>query len=113
MTIATLVLTLLIFISVFLVLGWTRTSHYRLSRGNVVSLLRLVLEGKATENDWRLFSTLPLRHDPLLAQIRERCLEIEEREFRKSLKTGFLFSPEGLRELREILDELEREADAQ
>lgn len=106
MFIITLLLTLLIFGGVLLVMMWVRTPRYRLSRSNVIALLHLVLEGKATEHDWRLFSALPLRHDPFLEKIRERCMDIEEREY-AGKKGGYLFSQRGLSELEVVLYELE------
>jgi hypothetical protein len=99
-------LTIAIFVGVLLILVWARTSRYRLTRQSVIKLLCLVLEGKATEHDWRLFSALPLRHNPALDAVRERCLVIEEREYIGRNRDGFLFSPNGLLELQEILKEL-------
>lgn len=109
MLIVTLLLTLLIFSGVLLVLVWARTPRYRLSRKNVVALLYLLLDGKATEHDWRLFTALPLRHDTFLEKIREQCLDIEEREYTGAKKAGYLFSRQGLLELQHVLDELERQ----
>lgn len=106
MFIVTLILTLAIFIGVLLVMVWARSSRYRLTRASVIKLLHLVLEGRATEYDWRLFSALPLRHNPALDAVRDRCLEIEEREYIGRNRDGFLFSQKGLRELQDILAEL-------
>lgn len=106
----TLILTVVVFIGVALILSWARGPHYRLTRKNVANLFRLVLDGKATENDWRLFSALPLRHDPLLHDLREQCLDIEEREFTGLKRTGFLFSPRGLEEIQALLEKLESES---
>lgn len=111
MFILTLLFSALIIISVVLILGWVRTPRYRLSRQNVIALLKLILEGRATEHDWRLFSALPLRHDPQLDAVRSRCLEIEDREYVGGRKGGYLFSDRGLAELRDILHELESAED--
>jgi uncharacterized membrane protein YqjE len=108
----TLVLTLVVFVAVVLILTWARGPHYRLTRKNVANLFRLVLEAKATENDWRLFSALPLRHDPYLHNLREQCLEIEEREFTRINQSGFLFTRKGLEEIQELLENLESEPQA-
>lgn len=105
----TLCLTMLVFIGVSLVLVWARTTRYRLTAHSTKSLLRLVLAGKATEHDWRLFSALPLRHNPSLEAIRSRCLEIEDREYIGCAGSRFLFTRQGLEELSIILSELERE----
>src|SRR5690606_40107181 len=82
---ATLVLTILIFIAVLVVLAWVRTPRYRIQRHNVIALLELVLQGRASENDWRVFAAIPLRHNPALEEVRERCMDIEERD-RKSTR---------------------------
>jgi hypothetical protein len=103
---ATLVLSLIIFAVILLVLLWARRPYYRVQRHNVVTLLRMVLSGQATENDWQVFAATPLRHDPYLHELRERCIEIEEREYIGESQSGFLFSPRGLEELQQILDEL-------
>ena len=107
--IITLILTIVIFVGVVLILTWAKGPHYRLTRKNVANLFRLILDAKATENDWRLFSALPLRHDPYLHNLREQCLEIEEREFTGIKQSGFLFTRKGLEEIRELLEKLESE----
>lgn len=105
--IITLVFTVVVFVSVVMVLMWAKGPHYRLTRKNVASLFRLILDGKATENDWRLFSALPLRHDPFLHNLREQCLDIEEREFTGINRSGHLFSRKGLDEIQQLLNDLE------
>ena len=103
---ATLVLTILIFIVILVVLMWVRTPRYRIQRHNVIALLELVLNGQASENDWRVFAAVPLRHNPELDEIRERCMDIEEREYIGPSRSGLLFSQQGLEELRELLQNL-------
>ncbi len=108
--VVTLLFTLLLFGVVLLVLAWA-PPYRRLTRQDVISLLRLVLDGRATEHDWRLFSALPLRHNPMLEAIRERCMDIEDREYRGPNQKGLLFTRKGLDELRDILAELEAAED--
>jgi hypothetical protein len=105
----TLTLTILIFFAVLVVLVWVRTPRYRIERANVIALLELVVAGRATENDWRVFAAVPLRHDLQLDEIRERCLDIEEREYVGHGHSRFLFSQQGLRELQEILELLKQD----
>jgi hypothetical protein len=102
----TLALTTLIFGGTLLLFFWARSQRYRLNRDSVIRLLELVLVGQATDNDWRLFSALPLHHSPELQVVRARCLEIEEREYKGDHRSGFLFSQQGLAELKVILEEL-------
>lgn len=104
--IATLLLSIIGFAVVLAVLFWVRTPRYRIERANVIALLELVLAGRATENDWRVFASVPLRHDPALDDIRDRCLEVEEREYRGGEPPKHLFSKQGLEELQTLLEEL-------
>lgn len=104
----TLALTLAIFITVLLVLFWVRTPRYRLERHNVIDLLELVLTGQATENDWRVFMAVPLRHDLELDAIRQDCMDIEEHEPLGPRRPGFLFSQQGLIALQDILCKLKQ-----
>lgn len=106
----TLVLTIVIVGGTLFLIYWARSQRYRLSRRDVIRLLELVLSGQATDNDWRLFSALPLHHNPELNAVRGRCLDIEEREYVGRRRSGFLFSEKGLAEIQEILEEL-RSAD--
>lgn len=103
---ATLILSIIIFFIVLTTLLWVRTPRYRIERHNVIALLELVLEGRAEENDWRVFAASPLRHDEYLDNMRERCLDIEEREYLGKAQSTFLFSRQGLLELNEVLKEL-------
>ncbi|MDQ2075060.1 hypothetical protein [Marinimicrobium sp. ABcell2] len=103
---ATILLSALVFALLLGVFVWVRTPRYRINRANVIALLELVLDARAAENDWRVFVSIPLRHDPYLEQIRQRCMDIEERTYVGKRRSGFLFSDQGLAELREILDEI-------
>lgn len=104
--IATVLLAIVVFALVIGLMLWARRPSYRIQRSNVIALLELVLSGQATDNDWRVFSCVPLSHDPELARIRQQCLEIEEREYLGARPPGFLFREQGLEELEEILDQL-------
>jgi hypothetical protein len=102
----TLALTIVIFGGTLFLFYWARSQRYRLTRRHVIRLLEMVLSGEATDNDWRLFSALPLHHNPELDAVRGRCLEIEEREYVGKRRSGLLFSEQGLSEIRDILEEL-------
>ncbi len=81
---------------------------YRVERENVVRLLELVVAGQATEQDWDVFVGVPIRHDPELDAVRERCKEVADRE----LLGGdgvHLFTRQGITELQEILDKLTKD----
>lgn len=80
------------------------TPVYRLERVNLIALLELVQAGRATPNDWDVFMAVPIRHNPELAEIQERCAEIAEREYLGHEKR--LFTDQGLEELEEVLADL-------
>lgn len=104
---ATIVLSVLVFAVVVGLLLWVRTPTYRIDRSNVIELLQMVVDGRASENDWRVFVSIPLRHDLYLEQIRQQCMDIEERTYMGRRRSGALFSESGLEELRALLAELQ------
>lgn len=99
-----------ILVMVALLVFWKfATPVYRVGKGNIITLLDLVVTGHATEADWNVFESYPIRHDDELARIQQRCLEIAEQEY-----TGgkhYLFTSVGLRALEKILTELREEND--
>ena len=90
--------------------GPTRT----LTRGQAVRVLEDVLAGKARDADWLVFMALPVRGDPLLLEVRQRCMDIEQRWFvgESSPRAPFLFKRDGLAEIERLLRWLRRETDA-
>ncbi len=76
---------------------------YRVERRNLMTLLELIVSGRATESDWDVFAGVPIRHDEELAAIQRRCLAIAEREYRGGRQ---LFTPRGIEELAEVLKEM-------
>lgn len=104
---ATIVLSVMVFAVVIGTFLWVRSPAYRIDRSNVIELLQMAVDGRASENDWSVFVSIPLRHDPYLEEIRQRCMDIEERTYMGKRRSGALFSESGLEELREILAELQ------
>lgn len=104
---ATILLSVLVFAAVLSMFFWVRSPTYRIDRGNVIELLQMVVDGRASENDWRVFVSIPLRHDPYLEEIRQQCIDIEERTYMGKRRSGALFSESGLEELRALLAELQ------
>lgn len=105
--VAVFVLTLFIFLGVVGVLLWVKTPRYQMQQADVVTLLRSVLVGQASENDWAIFLASSFRHNLELELVRERCAEIDEKEYLGHSRSGFLFSQEGLMQLRKLLEDLE------
>lgn len=71
-------ITLLVVVGLVLALAFGRPPTYRPSRRDVMRLLQEVAEGRAQEEKWYLFLSLPVMHDPLLETLRQRCLVIDE-----------------------------------
>lgn len=84
-----------------------------LTRAEAVRLLEDVLAGKARDADWLVFMAMPLRHDPLLVEVRLRCQDIEQRWFvgEGTHRAPYIFRREGLREIGQLLRWLRKEAD--
>ncbi len=97
---ATFIFVLLILL-VFMRVG---TPVYRLEKKNLKALLTLMIEGHATENDWQVFLGMPIRHNDQLEDFRQRCLEINEREYIGG--SGCLLTEAGIEELKQLLEEL-------
>ncbi len=71
-------ITLLVLIGLVLALAFGRPPAYRPSRRDVLALLQDVANGRAREDQWYLFLSLPVTHDPVLEGFRQRCLLIDE-----------------------------------
>ncbi len=95
--------TTIVLLLVIVILSKTKSAYYRPQRRDVQRLLEWVLLGQATENDWRVFCDIPIRHDEFLESIRVQCTEIEEDYFLGD-DHRYLFSAEGLIKIKELLD---------
>lgn len=95
--------TAMVLLLVIVILSKTKSAYYRPEAADVQRLLEWVLLGQATENDWRVFCDIPIRHDDFLESIRIRCIEIEEDHFLGD-DHRYLFSKDGLVKIRELLD---------
>lgn len=106
---ATFFLTLIFVIVTIGLLLWVKTPYYRIEACNVIALLELVVTGQATDSDWSVFSGMPIANNAYLESIRQRCLDIEEREYRGDLLAPYLFTRIGIEELRLLLQEVSQE----
>tara|TARA_R110001592_G_scaffold309760_1_gene584216 strand:- start:54428 stop:54760 length:333 start_codon:yes stop_codon:yes gene_type:complete len=100
----TLFFTFLIVLIVVICFVRIGTPVYRLETKNIIVLLTLVVEGKATENDWEVFLGVPIRHNEQLESIRLRCQGISEFEYIGG--TGYLLTDKGIEDVKKILAEL-------
>lgn len=100
----TLFFTFIFVLLILLVFMRVGTPVYRLEKKNLMALLTLMIEGHATENDWQVFLGMPIRHNDQLEDFRQRCLEINEREYIGG--SGSLLTEAGIEELKQLLEEL-------
>jgi hypothetical protein len=105
--VAVFAVTLIVFVLVVGILLWVKTPRYQMQSADVILLLKSVLVGQASENDWAIFLASSFRHNPELETVRARCVQIDELEYLGHSRTGFLFSQDGLWQLKQVLDELE------
>ncbi|MBB6522749.1 hypothetical protein [Pseudoteredinibacter isoporae] len=101
-----IVLSTVILASVIVVLSLVKTPHYRLDALSVENFLLLVINGQATENDWSVFTSVPIRHNPELEAIRLRCVELEEHYYLGQTRSGHLLSQAGIQVIEQLLQEL-------
>lgn len=104
---AAFIITLLVFLILMAVLLWVKTPRYMMMPADVERLLKKVLVGQASENEWAIFLSSSFRHYPALESIRDVCAEIDEKEYLGHSHSGFLFSTSGLAQLRSVLQQLE------
>ena len=85
-----------------------------LTRDKAVQVLEDVLAGKARDIDWLVFMALPVRDDPVLLEVRLRCMEIERQWFsgEGTHRAPYLFKRDGLGEIERLLRWLRKEVDA-
>ncbi|AMX01668.1 hypothetical protein [Microbulbifer thermotolerans] len=112
----TILLTLLLSICIFALIIWAlmhmRTPRFRMERKDFLKGLEDVITGQADDNEWRVLTGYPMRHDPDLEQLRLECLKIEEAEYTGG--SPYLFTRAGLEQLREVRRKLlaaEKESD--
>lgn len=104
--VVTLLLSFFILFILFIVFFKLKTPHYRISRQQMIDTVEKVLTGQATDNNWQMTFGMTVRHSPELEMIRQQCVAIEEQFFIGNQKPPYLFSEQGLVQLRIILSEL-------
>lgn len=101
----TLTLTLLFIVVALLVFRFIGVPTYRIEPVNVERLLEAILEDRATVADWEIFTGLPIRQNPQLDKVRQRCIALAESEMIEK-DNKVIFNQHGKNELRLILEEL-------
>ncbi len=105
-TLITLLFTLFIVCALFYLFVRLKTPYYRVDKQRMVRILEMVLTGQATDNDWQMTFSMTIRHSPVLESIRLECVDIEEQYYIGDQRPPYLFSHDGLTELKKILHKL-------
>ncbi|MFD1215183.1 hypothetical protein [Microbulbifer celer] len=104
----TIVITVCLSFAVFALIIWglmhMRTPRFRMERAQFLRGLEDVIAGQADDNEWRVLTGYPMRHDPTLEAMRLKCLQIEESEYTGHMP--YLFTDKGLQQLREVRQRL-------
>lgn len=103
-----IVITVCLAFCVFALVVWglmhMRTPRFRMERDQFQQGLEDVIAGQADDNEWRVLTGYPMRHDPPLEELRLECMQIEEDEY--TGKLPYLFTDTGLNRLREVRERL-------
>lgn len=103
-TVITVGLSFLIFALIVWGLINMRTPRFRMDRAQFLKGLEDVLAGQAGDNEWRVLTGYPMRHDPELEQLRLECLAIEEEEYTGG--SPYLFTEAGIARLSQVREQL-------
>lgn len=103
------ILVLLVFLAA--IYWWSNRKSavpYKPSKEDVLFLLRKVLGGLETEVEWETFTSVPIEHDQTLEEIRKRSAAVTaDPKYSSDLKEGFMFNEQGLREIKNLIVQLE------
>lgn len=106
--IITLGLTFALILVALLVFRYVGLPVYRIEAINIKRLLESVLAETATEDDWDVFTGMPIHHNPELDDIRVQCamLALTEMTVRREL---VIFSDTGRAQIEDQLKILNRQ----
>ncbi|WP_207062374.1 hypothetical protein [Motiliproteus sp. SC1-56] len=95
----TFLLSLALIAGVLWVLTRSRAPAYRPTRQQVLALLDGVQDKGTSSEQWDMFVSLPIHHDPPLDAIRRRCVALSEGDAERAPARsgigGYLFDREG------------------
>jgi len=97
----------LVLLVIFLGLVYFKPPVYRLTAKNLIILFELALSGEATESDWDIFISVPIRYDDELEKIRLACEELTEKKaVYADSKRRLCVEPEARRALEDFIQTL-------
>jgi hypothetical protein len=98
----------LLLVTLGLAIVISRKSFKRVDEFYFVDCLRRCTEGQITSNEWLVFLSLPIKHDPWLEELKMELLEINEEYGVRTVATGhlpaFLMDERGLQQVKSVLD---------
>lgn len=100
--------TLIVILGVTLAMAFGRAPGYRPSRDSIQTLLTQMLEGQASDQQWRFFLDMPIRHDPELEKLRLECIEMQEQYGLRPRNDRARLTEAGQIRLRHKLNQLEQ-----
>lgn len=72
---------------------------YRVNASQLIVLFDQVLAGRASAQDWLVFTAMPIRYDPDLEALRLECVALEQAHFLGDA-SRFLFDSAGIEAIR-------------
>jgi len=107
------------FIATFLLLSvlglalyFSQKTYKRVDEAYFVNCLERCLEGQITSDEWLVFLSMPMRHDPWLLELRNRLIELNEVESVRTVKEAQfphrLMGDEDLAVVKEVLDQVKK-----
>lgn len=86
---------------------------FHTEKADFAHLLKLVLSGQVDYDQWSAVVHIPVRHDPTLEALRQRCVEIETEHYTGRTaqlgKPETMFTARGLELIEEELENLKRD----
>ena len=80
-TVITVVLSIGIICLLLATFVWVKTPYYRVDGERMLKVLEMILTGQATDNDWHTTFGMTIRHSPELEDIRQQCIDVEDKHF--------------------------------
>ena len=106
------IVSLVVLTGVALALSFGKPPAYRPNREKIYRLLSDVLEKTATAEEWELFLSLPISHDPELELLRQDCVVIAYGDYdvepAKAGINGAIFDKRGFARLQEVRNRLDK-----
>lgn len=116
MFVTTVLLALLITGASLWLASFRHPPKFHTDRDDFIRLLQQVISGQADQDQWSSVMHLPVRHDPELEQVRQRCLQVEQRYFTgapaRMGQPERMVAPAGLHILEQQLKRLQPAPDA-